>query len=64
MKIPWTFNTGAETMYILQGKVKVTVEGHDESLELEAGNLAVFPKDMSITWEVIEPVKKHYNVEE
>ena len=64
MKVPWTFNTGAETVYIQQGKVKVTVEGHDESFELEAGNLAVFPKDMSITWEVIEPLKKHYNVEE
>ncbi|KAF7813321.1 RmlC-like jelly roll fold [Senna tora] len=63
-KIPWSFKS-AETMYLLKGKVKVTVDGHgdDGSFEIGGGDLVVFPKGMDITWEVIEAVKKHYNLE-
>ncbi|GLU06714.1 hypothetical protein SLE2022_237170 [Rubroshorea leprosula] len=62
-KIPWTFKA-TETMYLLEGKVKVYVEGHEEeSFEIGAGDLVVFPKGMKITWEVIETVNKHYSVE-
>lgn len=49
-------------MYILEGKVKVTVDGSVGSFEIGGGDLAVFPKGMNITWEVIEAVKKHYSL--
>ncbi|KAK4283213.1 hypothetical protein QN277_000188 [Acacia crassicarpa] len=64
MKIPWTFKA-KETMYLLKGRVKVTVDGHgdDGSFEIGGGDLVIFPKGMNITWEVIEDVKKHYNLE-
>lgn len=62
-KIPWTFST-TETMYLLEGKAKVCVEGHeDEPFELQGGDLAVFPKGMNITWDVVETVTKHYSLE-
>ncbi|XP_054788115.1 uncharacterized protein LOC129293976 [Prosopis cineraria] len=63
-KIPWSFKA-KETMYLLKGRVKVTVDGHgdDGSFEIGGGDLVVFPKGMNITWEVIEAVKKHYNLE-
>ncbi|MED6203735.1 hypothetical protein PIB30_002504 [Stylosanthes scabra] len=61
MKIPWSFET-EETMYLLKGKVKVTVEGSAGSFEIGGGDLVVFPKGMNITWEVIEAVKKHYSL--
>ncbi|KAG4939777.1 hypothetical protein JHK82_045493 [Glycine max] len=60
-KIPWSFKE-EETMYLLEGKVRVTVEGSVESFEIGGGDLVVFPKGMNITWEVIEAVKKHYSL--
>ncbi|XP_074263187.1 uncharacterized protein LOC141585998 [Silene latifolia] len=59
-KMPWTFE-GEETMYLLEGKVKVSVDGHEGSFEIAAGDLAVFPKGMKITWDVLEAVNKHYS---
>ncbi|KAG2384924.1 hypothetical protein LR48_Vigan10g054900 [Vigna angularis] len=60
-KIPWYFKE-EETMYLLEGKVRVTVEGSVGSFEIGGGDLVVFPKGMNITWEVIEAVKKHYSL--
>lgn len=60
-KIPWSFKE-EETMYLLEGKVKVSVEGSKGSFEIGGGDLVVFPKGMNITWEVTEPVKKHYSL--
>ncbi|XP_062150407.1 uncharacterized protein LOC133859108 [Alnus glutinosa] len=61
-KYPWKFSA-TETMYLLEGKVKVYVDGHEESFELGAGDLVVFPKEMKVTWDVTEAVKKHYSLE-
>ncbi|KAH7568421.1 hypothetical protein JRO89_XS07G0296600 [Xanthoceras sorbifolium] len=61
-KFPWTF-TATETMYLLEGKVKVNVDGYDGSFEIGAGDLVVFPKGMKITWDVVESVSKHYSLE-
>lgn len=60
-KIPWTFKD-TETMYLLEGKVKIYCDGHDDYFEIGARDLVQFPKGMIITWDVIEAVKKHYNV--
>lgn len=61
-KFPWEF-TATETMYLLEGKIKVYVDGHEESFEIGAGDLVVFAKGMKVTWDVTEAVKKHYSLE-
>ncbi|GMY19266.1 putative rmlC-like jelly roll protein [Fagus crenata] len=61
-KFPWEF-TATETMFLLEGKVKVYVDGYDESFEIGAGDLVVFPKGMKVTWDVTEAVNKHYSLE-
>ncbi|CAF2125094.1 unnamed protein product [Brassica rapa] len=43
-----------------QGKVKVYPDGSDEAVEIEAGDLVVFPKGLSCTWDVSVTVDKHY----
>eukprot|EP00250_Pteridium_aquilinum_P033367 c550_g1_i1 orf=136-624(+) len=58
-KFPWTYSD-KETCYLLKGKVKVYGEGSSEYVEIGAGDLVVFPKGMSCTWEVSETVDKHY----
>lgn len=61
-KFPWTF-TAKETMFLLDGKVKVYCDGSDESFEIGAGDLVEFPKGMKVIWEVTQAVKKHYYLE-
>ncbi|CAA7033231.1 unnamed protein product [Microthlaspi erraticum] len=61
-KFPWKFKN-TETMYFLEGKVKVTIGEHhkeEEIIELMAGDLVVIPKDMKVVVDVTEDVKKHY----
>ncbi|XP_073135661.1 uncharacterized protein [Henckelia pumila] len=61
-KFPWTYSS-KETCYLLKGKVKVYPDGSDEAVEIGAGDLVVFPKGMSCTWDVSETVDKHYQFE-
>lgn len=61
-KFPWTF-TAKETMYLLAGKVKVYIDGQDGFFEIGAGDLVEFPNGMKVTWDVVEAVNKHYNLE-
>ncbi|CAD5170688.1 uncharacterized protein LOC135583277 [Musa acuminata AAA Group] len=49
-----------ETCYLLKGKVKVYTKGCPECMEFGAGDLAVFPKGLSCTWDVSVAVDKHY----
>uniref|UniRef100_A0A0D9W5H8 (S)-ureidoglycine aminohydrolase cupin domain-containing protein n=1 Tax=Leersia perrieri TaxID=77586 RepID=A0A0D9W5H8_9ORYZ len=63
-KFPWTYSA-KETCYLLQGKVKVYPDGagaggEEDFVEIAAGDLVVFPKGMSCTWDVAEAVDKHY----
>lgn len=61
-KFPWTY-TARETCYLLEGKVKVYPDGSNDYVEIGAGDLVVFPKEMKCTWDVSETVDKHYNFE-
>ena len=49
-----------EVCYLLEGKVVVKTEDGQE-VTFGAGDLVTFPKDLSCTWDIKEPVKKHYN---
>ncbi|KAF2577874.1 hypothetical protein F2Q68_00002251 [Brassica cretica] len=65
-KFPWTFKK-TETMYFVEGKIKVNVDGYDREedvFEIGKGNVVVFPKDMKVVWEITEAVKKHYSLED
>ncbi|MBI4794168.1 MAG: cupin domain-containing protein [Deltaproteobacteria bacterium] len=54
----WTYDS-KETCYILEGEVTVTPDG-GESVTIKAGDLVVFPAGMSCRWNVVKPIKKHY----
>jgi len=60
-KFPWTYDQ-QETCYFLRGKVIVTPEG-GEPLTFGRGDLVTFPAGLSCTWEVLEPVEKHYSLD-
>jgi uncharacterized cupin superfamily protein len=55
---PWTYDA-SETCYLLEGEVLVTPEG-GEPVRVARGDLVTFPAGMSCTWEVRQPVRKHY----
>jgi uncharacterized cupin superfamily protein len=50
-----------EDCYILQGKAVVTPDG-GEPTELVPGDFATFPVGMSASWDVKEPLRKHYRM--
>lgn len=47
-----------EICFFLEGKVMVAYDGGE--VEIKSGDLAVFPKGLSVKWKVSEAVKKHY----
>ncbi|RRT53210.1 hypothetical protein B296_00008333 [Ensete ventricosum] len=49
-----------ETCYLLKGKVKAYAKGSSEFVEFGAGDLVIFPKGLSCTWDVAAAVDKHY----
>ena len=55
---PWTYDS-SETCYFLEGDVTVTPEG-GEPVSMGKGDLVTFPAGMSCTWEIRQPVRKHY----
>lgn len=58
-EFPWTYEA-TETCYLLAGKVVVTPE-QGAALEFGQGDLVIFPKGLSCTWNILETVRKHYN---
>ncbi len=57
---PWKYDV-PETCYFLRGRVIVAPDG-GQPVELGRGDLVTFPAGLSCTWEVLEPVEKHYDV--
>jgi uncharacterized cupin superfamily protein len=55
---PWTYDK-IEVCYLLEGRVTVTPDG-GEPVEIGEGDLVNFPAGLSCTWEIHEPVRKHY----
>ncbi|MGD8743465.1 MAG: cupin domain-containing protein, partial [Granulosicoccaceae bacterium] len=56
---PWQYDT-KETCYFLEGEVIVTPEG-GEPVRMGSGDLVIFPAGMSCSWQILEPVEKHYD---
>jgi uncharacterized cupin superfamily protein len=57
-RFDWHYDS-VETCYILEGQV--TVETADGAVEIGKGDFVTFPKGLSCTWDVKEPIRKHYN---
>lgn len=55
---PWSYDS-EETCYLLEGDVIVTPSG-GSPVHIAAGDLVTFPAGMSCTWEIRQPVRKHY----
>ncbi|MCG2710879.1 MAG: cupin domain-containing protein [Candidatus Omnitrophica bacterium] len=53
----WTYSD-KETCYIYEGKV--TVKTDEGEVSFQSKDLVVFPKGLSCTWIVEEPVRKAY----
>jgi uncharacterized cupin superfamily protein len=45
---------------VLEGRVVVTPNGGPPT-EIVAGDFVTFPAGMSCTWDVKEPIRKHYS---
>jgi uncharacterized cupin superfamily protein len=56
----WSYDQ-TETCYLLKGEVVVTPDGGDP-VQLREGDLVTFLADLSCTWEVRSPVRKHYRL--
>ncbi len=58
--IDWVFDQ-TEQSYFLEGRV--IVETRDgRMVEVQKGDLAVFPKGLACTWHIIEPMHKHFRL--
>ncbi len=58
-RFDWYYDD-TEECYVLDGKVVVeTKDG--EKVEFGKGDFVTFPKGLSCTWEIKEPVRKHFN---
>ena len=55
---PWHYGS-EETCYFLAGDVIVTPDG-GEPVSMGKGDIAVFPVGLSCTWDIRQPVRKHY----
>ena len=60
-EFPWYYDA-QEICYLLEGDVVVTPE-NGESVEFKKGDLVIFPKGMSCTWEIRQDVRKYYRFE-
>src|SRR4051812_41770550 len=56
----WVQNEN-EVIQVLSGRMTVTIDG-GEAVELGAGDLAVFPKGWSGTWDIHETIRKVYAI--
>ncbi len=61
-EFPWEYDT-EEVCYVLEGRVTVTPD-EGGPVEIMKGDLVRFPKGMSCTWKVTEPIRKRYNFPE
>ncbi|OGI45765.1 MAG: cupin [Candidatus Muproteobacteria bacterium RBG_16_65_34] len=58
-RFPWTYEA-KEICYFLEGEVIVTPEG-GKPVTLRTGDFVTFPAGLSCTWDIREPVRKHYD---
>jgi uncharacterized cupin superfamily protein len=58
-RFDWKYDS-VEECYFLEGKVTLTAKG-GRAVSFGKGDFVTFPKGLECTWDVKEPVRKHYN---
>jgi uncharacterized cupin superfamily protein len=58
---PWVFPE-QEIAYILEGECVITPEG-GQPVRIGKGDLVTFPAGMKASWEVKQPLHKHYKLD-
>ena len=58
-RFDWYYDQ-TEECYFLAGRVIVETED-GQKVEVKKGDFAVFPKGLSCTWDIKEPIRKHFN---
>ena len=58
-RFDWHYDE-VEECYFLNGKVTVTTKD-GKKVNFGKGDFVTFPNGLSCTWDIKEPVKKHYN---
>ena len=58
-RFDWYYDE-TEECYLLEGKVVIETDD-GEKVEFGKGDFVTFPKGLSCTWDIKEPVKKYYN---
>ena len=58
-RFEWYYDS-TEECYLLKGSVEVITED-GEKVIFGKGDFVTFPKGLSCTWDIKEPVRKHYN---
>lgn len=58
-EFPWEYSTD-EICYVKKGRVIVTEEDGTK-IEINAGDIVIFPKGLKCTWKVIDRIEKVYN---
>jgi len=61
---PSTFDwqySGTEVAYVYEGKVKVKTD--KDEVEINKGDLVIFPKGLKCKWQVLEKIRKVYKFE-
>lgn len=53
----WEYTMG-EMAYVFEGRVRI--ETHYGEVEIKAGDLVMFPKDLKCRWNVLEKIRKVY----
>lgn len=59
---PWIFHE-EELAYILEGEVVITPDGGGAPVTFGKGDLVTFPAGLTCTWEVKQPLHKHYSLD-
>jgi uncharacterized cupin superfamily protein len=59
-RFDWHYDS-IEECYLLKGKVVVETED-GEKVEFGKGDFVTFPRGLSCSWDIKEPVRKHYNL--
>ncbi len=57
---PWTYDE-PEVAYVLDGEVVVTPD-NGEAVSFGKGDLVTFPGGLSCTWDILKPLRKHYQI--
>ncbi len=57
-RFPWTYDS-IEECFILEGEFIVQTDS--ETVHVKPGDFVTFPSGLACTWEILKPVRKHYN---